>query len=100
MFCVFCHILTFSKQEFNTSLDFSTVHSPMNDTNLIDSYQVHLPVQYASNIEITARSDTGVVIDREPHPSRTCKTCLLFAPLAFVVTLAVAHFRFTLRQNR
>ena len=28
------------------------------------------------------RSDTGVIIDSEPHPSRTCKTSLLFAPLA------------------
>ena len=28
------------------------------------------------------RSDTGVVIDSEPHPSRRCKTCLMFAPLA------------------
>ena len=29
-----------------------------------------------------ARSDTDVVIDSEPHLSRTCKTSLLFAPLA------------------
>ena len=29
-----------------------------------------------------ARSDTGVVIDSEPHPSRTWKISLLFAPLA------------------
>ena len=30
---------------------FATVHSLMNDINLFDSCQAHLPVQYASNIE-------------------------------------------------
>ena len=30
---------------------FATVHSLMNDIKLIDSCQIHLPVQYASNIE-------------------------------------------------
>ena len=52
----------------------------MNYTNSIDSCQAQLPLQYASNIEL-ARSETGVVIDSEPQLSRTCKTCLLFAPL-------------------
>ena len=50
----------------------------MNDTNMIDSCHAHLPVQNASN----ARSDTGVVIDSDPHLSRTSKTRFLFAPLA------------------
>ena len=31
---------------------FATVHSQMNCTNLIDSCQAHLPIQYASNIEL------------------------------------------------
>ena len=31
---------------------FATVHSLMNYTNLIDGCQAHLPVQYASNIEL------------------------------------------------
>ena len=44
-------IFTFLKQAFNESLNFATVHSLMNDTNLIDSCQAHLPVLYASNIE-------------------------------------------------
>ena len=52
----------------------------MNYTNLIDSCQAHLHVQYASNS--SARSDTGVVIDSEPDMSRRCKTSLLFAPMA------------------
>ena len=67
----------------------------MNDINLIDSCQAHLHVQYASNktaAKLTClcnalrtsnsfpRSDTGVVIESEPHLSLTCKTRLLFAP--------------------
>ena len=40
------NIFIFSKQAFNESLDFATVHSLMNDINLIDSCQAHLPVQY------------------------------------------------------
>ena len=34
-----------------------------NDIHLIDSCHDHLPVQYASDIDYFARSDTGVVID-------------------------------------
>ena len=55
----------------------------MNYTNLIECSQAHLPVHYASNIElIRLKCDIGIVIDSEPHPSRTCKSSLLFAPLA------------------
>ena len=38
----------------NESLDFVTVHNLMEDINMIDSCQAHLPVQYvyASNIEV------------------------------------------------
>ena len=42
----------------------------------------HLPVQYASNIEIFATNDTCGVIESEPHISRTCKTIFLVAPMA------------------
>ena len=31
---------------------FATIHSLMNETNLIDSCQAHLHVQYASNMEL------------------------------------------------
>ena len=65
----------------------------MNYTDLIDSCQAHLPVQYASNIEF-ARSDTGVVIDSEPHLSRMCKTSFLFAPLAVHVQAGCFAFPF------
>ena len=44
--CVYLTIFTFSKQSFNESLDFATVHSPIKYRNLI----VSLPVQYALNI--------------------------------------------------
>ena len=54
----------------------------MNGTHMIDSCQTHLPLQYASNMELICQSDTVVVIDSEPQPSHMCKTSLLFAPLA------------------
>ena len=54
----------------------------MNNTKLIDSCQAHLPVQYASNIELIRQKWYGVVIDSKPHLNRTCKTILLLAPLA------------------
>ena len=41
-----------------------------------------------------ARSDTGVVTDTEPHPSRSCKTSLLFAPLAVRVQAGCSAFPF------
>ena len=64
----------------------------MNDTNMIDGCQAHLPMQYAS----LAKSDTDVVIDREPDQSRTCKTSFLFALWLSVFKLAVPLFRFML----
>ena len=57
----------------------------MNYTNLIDSCRTSNSI---------ARSDTGVVIDSEPHPSRTCKTSLLFAPLAVRVYTGCSAFPF------
>ena len=42
----------------------------------------------------SARSDTSVVIDNEPHLSRTCKTSLLFAPLAVRVQAGCSAFPF------
>ena len=75
---------------------FATVYSLMNYTTLIDSCQAHLPMQRAS----FARSDTGVVIDSEPQPSRTCKTSFLFALLAVRVQADCSAFPFSLRVNR
>ena len=66
----------------------------MNYSNLIDSGQAHLPVQYASNIYSFARSDTGVVIDSEPHPNHMCKTSFLLAPLAVRVHDGCSAFPF------
>ena len=69
-------IFTFSKQAFNESLDFCN----MNNINLIDSFDNKLRTSNSS--EVTLHGD---VIDSEPHPSRTCKTSLVFAPLAVTV---------------
>ena len=38
-----------SKPLMNRLMIFATVHSLMKDTNLIDSCQAHLPLQYALN---------------------------------------------------
>ena len=42
----------------------------------------------------TTRSETGVVIDSEEHPSRTFKTSPLFAPLAVRVHVGSSAFLF------
>ena len=60
----------------------------MNDINLIDSYQAHLPVQYASNIKFIRQ----MWHDSELHPSRTSKTSHLFAPLAVRVHTGCSTF--------
>ena len=71
----------------------------MKDIHLIDNCQAHLPVRYAFlTLNSFVRSDTGVLIDSELQPSCTCKTSLLFAPLA-VFTMSVPLFHFTLQQN-
>ena len=64
----------------------------MNDINLIDSCPAHLPVQYASNMEFIRRSDTGVVIDRELHLSRTSKTRILLSHWLSVFTQALPFY--------
>ena len=43
--------LHFQSKPLMNLLIFATVHSLMNEINLIDSWQAYLPVQYASNIE-------------------------------------------------
>ena len=47
-----------------------------------------------------ARSDTGVVLDSEPHPSHKCKQVSCLLHWLYVFKLAVPLFRFTLRQSR
>ena len=61
---------------------FATIHSLMKNIILTDSCQTHCPCNTLRISNTFARSDTGVVIDNKPHFSRTCKTSLLFAPLA------------------
>ena len=64
----------------------------MNDTNLIDTAAKLTPILRTSSS--FARSDNGVVIDREPHRSCKCKTSLLFAPLAVRVKTGCSAFPF------
>ena len=66
----------------------------MNDINFIDSCQAHLPMQSLRTSNLFSRSDTGIVIDSEPHLSCTCKTSLLFAPLAVSVHTGCSAFPF------
>ena len=86
-------IFTFLKQAFNESLDFL---QPFIVSWMSKNW---LTVANLTSNSF-ARSDTGVVIDCEPHLSRTCKSSLFYSPLAAVSTLAVSLFRFTLQQNR
>ena len=60
--------------------------------NLIDSCQAHLPMHFALNIELISSCDTGVMIDSEPHLSRTSKTSFLFDPLTFRVLTGCSAF--------
>ena len=46
-----------------------------------------------------ARSGTVVVIDSEPHLIRTCKTSLLFAPVAVRVQAGCSAFPFDTRTK-
>ena len=91
-----------SKPLMNLKIFFATVHSLMNDTNLIDSSAAKLTcLDITHSPEVTraghhsfARSDTDVVIDSEPHLSGTFKTSLLFAPLAVCVHTGCSAFQF------
>ena len=81
---------------------FATVHNHINDTNLIDSRaaKVTCLCNTLGTSNSIARSDTGVVIDSEPHLSPTYKTSL-FAPVsAHVPAGCSAYLFFTLQQNR
>ena len=68
----------------------------MNNTNLIDSYQAHLPVQYASNIELIRQKWYWSCDWQRATPSRTYETSLLFTPLAarvqaFLFSFSILH---------
>ena len=79
----------FYKQAFNKS---ATVHNLMKDINMIDSCQAHMYCTLPTSNSVT-RSDTGVLIDSEPHVIFTCKTRTLFAPLAMDVYTGRSAFR-------
>ena len=64
----------------------------MNDINLIDSCKAHLLCNTLRTSNSFARSGTDIVIDSEAHLSRTCKTSILFAPLAVGVHTVCSAF--------
>ena len=66
----------------------------MNYTTLIDTCHLTCPCIRLQTLNSIPRSDTGVVIDREPQPSRMCKTSFLFAPLAVCVHTGCSTFPF------
>ena len=72
---------------------FAIFHSLMNDTNLTAA-KLTCPCNTLRRVNSFPRSVTGVVIDSEPHPSHTCKTSLLFAPLAVRVHAGCSAFPF------
>ena len=91
-------IFTFWKQFFNEALDFF-IASWITQIWLTAA-KLTCPCNTFPTLNSFARSDTGVVIDSEPHLSRTCKTSLLFAPLAVRVQVGCSAFDFTFRLNR
>ena len=84
--------LQFRSNHIMNLLIFATVHSLMNYTNLIESCQTHCTCNTLRTWNSFTRSDTDVEIDSEPHLSRTCKTSLLFAPLAVQVQAGCSVF--------
>ena len=100
---VICCFITlhFQSQPLMNLRIFATVHSLINDTKFdLTAAELTCPCNSLRTSNSFTRCDTGVVIDSEAHLSCTCKTSFLFAPLAFVFTLAVPLFRFALQQNR
>ena len=75
-------IFTYSKRSLNESLDFCNRSYP----HELHKFDWQLSSSRACtirfDIELISQKWPGVVIDIEPHPSRTCKTSLLYAPLA------------------
>ena len=93
-FMIQCWIFTFLKQSFNESSDFLLPFIASWITQIwlaaakllcpCNMHQTHLPE----------------VIDSKPHPSRMCKTSLLFAPLAVRVQAGCSTFLFYTPSNQ
>ena len=85
--------LHFLSNPFTNLYIFATVHSLVNYINL-KTAKLTCPCNTLPTLNSFARSDTGVVIDNEPHLCRMCKTSLLFAPLAVCVQAGCSAFPF------
>ena len=109
--CPLCVFSSFSTQSKLASPTFIALINPLSWILLLNLIQFEYngalcilgkltcPCNTLRTSNSFARSDTGVVFDSKPHLIRTCKTSLLFAPLAVLFKLAVQLFCFTLRQN-
>ena len=75
---------TFSNQAFNKSLVLimKTFIALCITQIWLTAAKLTCPCNTLRTSNSFARSDTVVVIDSKPHMSRTCKTSLLFTPLA------------------
>ena len=80
---VYCCIFIFSTQSFQECLVFlQPFIAPWITWIWLTAAKLTCPCDTLWTTNSFARSDTSAVIDNEPHPSSTCKTSLLFAPLA------------------
>ena len=73
---------------------FATVQSLMHYTNLIDSCKAHLPMPYASNMELIHQKLFWCCDWQGATPSLTWKISLLFALLAVHVQAGCYAFPF------
>ena len=87
-------ILTFLKQSFNELLDFATVHSLVNYTNLVDICLAHLAAKHASNIEIIRQKWYWCCDWQRATPESHMHNNVLFAPLVVRVQAGCSAFPF------
>ena len=73
------------QQAYFTLVEYAYPHTQRN---------IYSPCNTLRTLHSFARSDNGVVIDSEPPTNRTCKTRLLFAPLAVRVHAGASTFPF------
>ena len=88
-------IFTFSKQSFNESLEFCNRSWPCAFHKIwLTAAKLTCRCNTLQTSNLFARSQTGVVIDSKPDLSPTCKTSLLFAPLAVLLQAGCLAFPF------
>ena len=92
--CFHLIICTFSKQSLKNLYIFAAFIASRITRIGLTAAKLTCPCNTLQTSNSFARSDTGVVIYSEPHPSRTFKTSFLFAPLAVSVQAGCSAFTF------